>query len=99
MEKMGSTTMWGVAILLAVGICSTISGWWLWRNSDAIDPESRVYKVYRANYYASAWLFSPNRRFEEISGKYLKHWAKRMIVLGGSLVALSIVLGMWILWQ
>lgn len=91
--------MWGAALLLMVGIYMTVLGWYLWRNSDSINPESHFYKLYKANYYAFAWLLSPNRRFEEMSERYFRHWAKRMLVLGIFSIALSGVLGVWALLQ
>ena len=91
--------MWSALVLLTMAVFSVISGWWLWKSSDSVDPDSRIYKVHKANYYAFSWLFGPDRRFEEISEKHLKHWAKRMIMLGVSSMVLDIVVGIWILSQ
>jgi hypothetical protein len=98
MEK-ASSAIWGAALLSTAGIYMTASGWWLWRSSGSINPESHFYRLYKANYYAFAWLFSPNRRFEEMPERYFKHWAKRMLVFGAFSVALSIVVGVWALLQ
>ncbi len=99
MDKTGFM-IWNFVLPLALGVYSVLWGRWLWRNAGSIDPESRLYKVYRANHAATCRLFRYKKRpFEEVSERYLKFWAKRVMVLGAGLVIFGIALGVWVLFS
>jgi hypothetical protein len=92
--------IWNFVLPLALGVYSVLWGRWLWRNARSIDPESRLYKVYRANHAATCRLFRYKKwPFEEVSEKYFKFWAKRVMVLGVVLIVFSITLGVWVLFS